>query len=220
MANVTDGTRTEEALNAPGLGASQRALLDALKRGGPAAIPALAAELELNVETIRHHMQVLSAAGLVERRGTRRVGRGRPEVIYGLASGAESLFPRREGEVLRALVEHLQATGQEAVLRTFFESYIDARRADLLARVEGLEGAARVEEAGRILTELGFMAEVDGDTSNLKLCHCPLREVVSVSRVPCRAELAFARELMGEPLTRLSHIPSGDASCTYRWGSG
>lgn len=212
-----------QAVRAPGLGDSRQLLLNRLKRSGAGTIPELAGEVGLNVETVRHHLSALGSQGLVERRGTRSAGPGRPEVVYGLTSGAESLFPRREGEVLRALVVHLKETGNESLLKEFFESYIGGRRAEALARVAPLEGRARLEEAARILSELGFMALAEsGDAEEgerLRLCHCPLREIVDVTSIPCRAELGFVRELMGERLARLSYIPAGDASCTYRAGA-
>lgn len=209
---------TAPSIRAPGLGESRRRLLESLKRRGPSTIPELAAEANLNVETVRHHVQALKAEDLVERQGQRSTGPGRPEVVYGLAAPAESLFPRREGEILRALVVHLQATGNEALLKEFFDAYIGERREAALARVAGLEGEARMREAARILSELGFMAlaQSGADQAELRLCHCPMRDVVEVTRVPCRAELGFIRELLGERPTRLSYIPAGDASCTYR----
>jgi predicted ArsR family transcriptional regulator len=209
------------AVRAPGLSASRRLLLDSLKRQGAATIAALGSEAGLNVETVRHHLRALGAQGLVERRGTQRTGPGRPEVVYGLSGAAEGLFPRREGEVLRALVVHMKDTGNEGLLTEFFDAYIGERREAALARLSHLEGRARVEEAARILSELGFMALAQGgaDGSELRLCHCPLREVVGVTRIPCRAELGFVRELLGERLARLSYMPAGDASCTYRSGA-
>lgn len=199
------------------LGPRQQELLLLLKRGGAGTIPEFAARVELNVETVRHHVQALTRQGLLQRVGTRAAGRGRPEIVYGLTGAAESLFPRREGEVLHALAEHLKATGNEAALESFFDAWIDARRPAALARVRHLRGRERVEEVARILSELGFMAVVDAEAgSALRLCHCPLRELVGATKIPCRAELGFVRELLGgERLTRLSYIPSGDASCTY-----
>ncbi|HSJ09900.1 MAG TPA: winged helix-turn-helix transcriptional regulator [Longimicrobiales bacterium] len=205
-------------ITAPGMAPSQQRILELLKRAGGAAIPELATGVGLNIETVRHHLRALEALGYVARRGTRVVGPGRPEVVYALAPEAEKLFPRREGAVLKALAAHLKETGNESLLEAFFDSYIGERRADALARVDGLSGTARVEEVARILSELGFMAEVElgRGRPRLHLCHCPLRELVEVSRVPCRAELGFIRELLGDPLTRLAYIPSGDASCSYR----
>ncbi|HEU5208966.1 MAG TPA: DeoR family transcriptional regulator [Longimicrobiales bacterium] len=206
-----------EAAVAIAPGSRQQEILVLLKQSGGGTIPDLAERTGLNVETVRHHLQALSKQGLVERTGTRAQGRGRPEIVYGLAAAADSLFPRREGEVLSALADHLKATGNEAALESFFEAYIDARRPAALARVRDLRGRARVEEVARILSELGFMALVEpGREPALRLCNCPIRELVGATTIPCRAELGFVRELLGgERLTRLSYIPAGDASCTY-----
>lgn len=207
-----------DGLQAPGLSASQQRLLERLKRLGSATIPALGQAVGLNVETVRHHLRALESLGYVERRGRRASGPGRPEVVYGLSASAERLFPRREGDVLRALALYLKETGGEAVLESFFERYIDARRAEAMARVDGLTGEARVREVAQILTELGFMAtaEFGGERPQLHLCHCPLRDLVDATKIPCRAELGLIRELLGGNLTRLAYIPAGDATCSYR----
>lgn len=203
---------------APGLGESQRAILDALKRRGEATTAGLAAELGLNAETVRDHLRALGAHGLVRRAGSVRGGRGRPELVHGLTPAAEALFPRREGETLRQLAAYLRENGHERLLERFFERLVAERRQEALARVAPLAGRERLEEVARILTELGFMAEVEGaaDGPRLRLCHCPLRELVDETAIPCRAEIGFVAELLGETLARVSYIPAGDPSCSYR----
>ncbi|HMU60511.1 MAG TPA: winged helix-turn-helix transcriptional regulator [Gemmatimonadales bacterium] len=205
-------------ISAPGLGESQQSILDLLKRRGHATIPELAAEVGLNIETVRGHLKSLVAAGLARREGSRSTGPGRPEVLYGLTPEAEGLFPRREGETLRELAAHLVKSGKGEVLREFFERRIGGRRADALARVQHLQGRARVEEVARIFSELGFMAVVEDDDGapRLRLCHCPIRELVRSTRIPCVAEIGLIRELLGEGLTRVNYIPTGDSSCAYR----
>jgi predicted ArsR family transcriptional regulator len=42
-----------------------------------------------------------------------------------------------------------------------------------------------------------------------------MRQLVEATRAPCRAELGFVKELLGERLTRVSYIPSGDSACCY-----
>lgn len=209
-------------MQAPGLGQSQRAILDALKRRGEATIPELAAGLALSAESVREHVRVLAGHELVLRAGTRRrtQGRGRPEILYRLAPAAEAMFPRREGELLHALAAHLVAEGHEDVLRRFLEHSVAGRRADALRRVEGLRGRQRLDEVARILSEAGFMAQVDDtpDGPALRLCHCPIRDLVAATRLPCRSELRFIGTLLGEPLARSSYIPAGDAACGYRVG--
>ncbi|HQR17624.1 MAG TPA: helix-turn-helix domain-containing protein [Gemmatimonadales bacterium] len=206
---------------ARGLGESQQAILALLKRGGQGTIPDLAAEVGLNIETVRGHLKSLVGAGLVRREGTQRRGPGRPEVRYGLTPAAEALFPRREGETLRDLAAHLVKSGKAEVLREFFERRIGGRRADALARVRDLRGRARVAEVARIFSELGFMAVVEDDDGvpRLRLCHCPIRELVQATRIPCAAEIGLIKALLGEEMSRVSYIPSGDNSCAYRVGA-
>lgn len=205
---------------ATGLGQSQEEIVDLLKRRGSATVSILADELDLNVETVRDHLKALAGRGLVERRGSLRSGPGRPEILYALTEGAERLFPQREGEILRDLASYLDETGNEAVLEDFFRRYIDQRRGEAMDRLEGLEGRERLDEVARVLTDEGFMAEIEeaDEGPRLRLCHCPMRELVEVSKVPCRMEIGFVRELMGEELARVSYIPSGDASCSYEPG--
>ena len=216
------GRRQSQGVEAPGLGDSRRAILTLLKRLGSATIPVLAAKVRLNVETVREHMKILASQGLVVRKGARSSGPGRPEVVYALAPAAERLFPRREGELLRGLASYLRESGHEEVLRTFFDDLIKERRAEALARVEHLEGPERLEEVANILSEQGFMAIVEehGSRPRLRLCHCPFRDLVEETKIPCRAEIGFVRELVGDGLTRVSYIPTGDASCSYEAEDG
>jgi predicted ArsR family transcriptional regulator len=209
------------ALNAPGLGESQRSILEALKRSGTATTPRLAAELGLNVETVRSHLRALLGHGLVRQGPGVRSGPGRPETVFGLTAAAEALFPRREGEVLQALTAFLEGEGKQELLGRFYERYIGSRREGALARVAHLEGRARLDEVARILSELGYMAHIEETAEGpmLRLCHCPVRELVEVTMVPCRAEVGFVTELLGEKLTRVSYIPSGHAACSYRAGA-
>lgn len=203
-------------MNAPGLGKSQRAILDLLKRRDRSTIPELAADLRLNIETLRGHLKALVARKLVRRAGTRCAdGPGRPEVLYALAPEAEALFPRREGETLHELAAHLVNSGRADVLREFFERRIGGRRVEALRRVRPLKGRARVEEVARIFSELGFMAVVEDD-GRLRLCHCPIRELVRATRIPCAAEIGLIQELLGKGLHRTTYIPAGDAACSYR----
>ncbi len=201
-------------LDGAGFGPTRRRLLETLKRRGPATLREAVAELGLSRETLRGHLQALAAEGLVERRGARRRGPGRPEVLYALTPRADPLFPQREAQVLADLAAHLIARGAQAELRRFFVARATRRLEQARPRVAGLRGRKRLREVARILTEEGYMAEVaDGA---LRLAHCPLMGVVSVTRQPCRAELAMVEALAGRRLRRIDYLPDGGLSCSYR----
>jgi predicted ArsR family transcriptional regulator len=205
----------------PGLGASQRHLLDLLKRRGPSTLAELERVSGLARESVRDHLRSLAALGLVERSEVRRAGPGRPPLEYRLSARGESLFPRREGELLAELAAFLLAEGGEEQLARFFAARTEARRGPLQARVAGLAGIERVREVARILDEQGFLAEVEelpggNGACRLRLCHCPLADLVRVSRLPCRAELALVGELLGEAPRREEFMPEGAICCTYQ----
>lgn len=202
----------------PGLGETQRLLLLALKRLGSATIAQLRAELHLAPATLREHLQALALHGLVERRGSRRHQRGRPEVVYGIAVAGEALFPRAGATVLQELVAFLEREGQHAVLGRFFTERLAGRRAEGLKRVAGLAGAQRLAVVARLFSEEGFMAEpaqtADGGPA-LRIRHCPLRDVVAATDLPCRAEIGLAQELAGQPLVRIEHAAHERGACLY-----
>ncbi|MEO7363365.1 MAG: hypothetical protein ABI120_23730, partial [Gemmatimonadaceae bacterium] len=132
---------------------SHRALCDALKHRGRATVPELAEDLSLNIETVREHLRTLTLRQLIQRDGTVQRGPGRPEIAYVLTASAESVFPRREGEILHALGRYLVETGQQQVLRDFFDAYVGSRTEVALARVAHLNGKERVMEVARIMDE-------------------------------------------------------------------
>lgn len=200
------------------IGESQGRILEHLKRRGSGTIPEMAEALELSVETVRTHLKSLGSEGLVERRGRRRKGPGRPEILYGLTEASHALFPNQEGELLQELAAFLQAEGQADLLRGFFDDQAERRRAAVRERLEGLGDDQRIEEVARVLTEEGFMAEVSLDEQGeklLRLCNCPIRNLVDVTKAPCRSELSFVREMLGKRLVRVRYIPAGDDSCCY-----
>lgn len=198
---------------------SRRRLLGLLKRRGPTPAGDLARALRLTVATVRQHLEGLEALGLVARAGTRRAGRGRPRVLWSLASGADRLFPESQGPVLADLVRTLVAEGAEPRVERFLRERLTTRRAEVGERLVGLAGRARLREVARILTEDGFLAEVEPGRKDgapvLRLCHCPVRDLVDATRIPCRLELGYVAEMLGANLDRLSYIPDGDAACRY-----
>lgn len=203
---------------AAGLGESQREVLALLKRRGEATIQELEDPARLSRESVRDHLRSLAAQGLVERAGVRRTGPGRPAIVFRLSPRGERLFPQRQGQLLGELASFLLAEGRGETLERFFAAQTEARRPQLESRVAGLGGLARLREVAAVLDEEGFVAEVEeaaDGAPRLRLCHCPLRELVEVSRAPCGAEIARIEELLGRSARRESFIPDGGNSCTY-----
>ena len=172
-------------------------------------------------ETVRSHLESLTAQKLIERAGVRRQGPGRPQVVYRLSAQGEALFPRREG-MLAELARYLLDSEHPEMLKEFLSSRTDAKHSRLAGRLEGLEAGERLSEIARSLSTEGFLAEavLEGDEPvRLRLCHCPLRDLVAVTHLPCRTEMELVEKLLGRPLERTQFIPDGATSCTYSVGA-
>lgn len=210
----------DHALRIPGLGETQRLLLQELKRRGPATTTELCEGFDLAGGTVREHLKALEARRLIERVGTRRAGPGRPHFIYGLTDAGQTLFPSGEGELLVEIVSFLLATGRDDVIDEFFARRVDAKWAAVADRIERMTVEHREREALRILADEGFMPilETDDETgeSVIRLCNCPIRSVIAVTRRPCAAEEKLVSRLVDGKLERFAYMPDGDDSCSYR----
>ena len=209
-----------DEIRIPGLGETQRRLLHGLKRHGPATTGELAEGFDLATGTLREHLKSLEARRLIERAGSRRHGPGRPHVVYALTDAGEALFPSRESELLVELVRYLLGSDRPGMIDEFFERRVEEAYAVDAGRLEGMSLEEREEEALRILGEAGFMPELEidpetGDTI-LRLCNCPLKSVISVTRRPCAAEEKYVSRLVDGRLERFEYMPDGDDSCSYR----
>lgn len=213
-------SRSKQTASFPGVSAAQRRLLEVIKHRGEATVAELAAQ-GLARETVRDHLKLLRARGLVERAGARRSGPGRPEILYRITHHGNQLFPQRHGQILRELVEYLEREGRDDVLEQFFDAWLHRKRDELVPRVEHLEGWEREREVAAILSKEGFLAEAaEGEPTGacLRLCHCPWRQLVEASQAPCRAEKRLVSDLLGRSLTRQAFIPDGDPVCSYSIG--
>ena len=79
------------------------------------------------------------------------------------------------------------------------------------------EDKARVTR--KMLDEEGFMAEIGHDADSGKLmmkeCNCPFREIIKVTKLPCKLEEEFYEKVFGKKVERTTYIAEGDFACTY-----
>jgi predicted ArsR family transcriptional regulator len=139
-------------------------------------------------------------------------------VIWALTPAAEVLFPQRDGAVLHELAAWMGAHGGAGMLGRFFEDRIGARRRTARRRVAGRTGPRRVAAVARMLSEEGYLAEAvrGGDGAPvLRIFHCPVKDLVAATDLPCRTELGLVRELLGGTLTRLEHAAHKQGTCSY-----
>ena len=163
-ANVISGTR--------------RAILEALRKAGePLTVEALAEHAGLHANTMRHHLDVLAAANLVERTVAAPAGRGRPKILYSVSASALAPFAELSDFLQRALQGGHEDTVAVEAARRWLASVPQA------TPVEDADGA--VAAAVDSLRAVGFDARADAVGDNIVVSQCPYASLISEHPMIC-----------------------------------
>jgi len=178
------------------LAGSRRAILDALRAAEePLTIEEIAAAVELHANTTRHHLEVLSAAGLVDRAHTAPSGRGRPRARYQASGTAAEAYTQLEEQLEAAL----HGADVDEVARETARRWLAT--APPVRRAHDLDEA--VAEAVISLREVGFAAHSDEVGDTIVVTDCPYASLIAEHPMICavHAELVSrALDQTGQPI--------------------
>ena len=210
----------EVAANA--MGRPRMALLASLKSFGEATATQIAEDIGITIGAVRQQLGPLGDEGLVAHRDERS-GPGRPRRWYCLTPAAESLFPKRYGQLTNQLLGFIEETAPDLVGEAFARRGRQ-RQARAEARLAGLAFDDKVRELSSILDEDGYLASceqsADG-TWQISERNCAILDVASQHREACGSELSFIRAVLPEAhVERVTHILSGGHACSYQIRAG
>src|SRR6266536_3377791 len=151
-----------------GRGGTRERILVLLRRHGRLSAPQLADLLELTPVGVRRHLTLLERDGLVTAR-VEKPKRGRPAAVYRLTDAGLETFPRHYDEVASEALAFLKR--QDASVLSQFLAWRNERLAASYAkRVDGATLAERARALADVLSEQGYMAEVESTPGGLRLC--------------------------------------------------
>jgi DeoR family suf operon transcriptional repressor len=210
-----EGSAVEAPLAA--MPSPRRAILVALKRQGVMSVQDLAAVLGVSVAATRQQLARLADDGLVIYRRA-ALGRGRPVHRYELAPLAESLFPKRYGDLTTELLGYLGGPSSDQV-SDLFDHRGRRRLLEAEPRLAGMTLEDRVGELTRILDEDGYLADVERlDDGGWRIVehNCAILSVATGFGQACSSEIAFLRNaLPGARVERVAHRLDGAHVCAY-----
>jgi DeoR family suf operon transcriptional repressor len=169
------------------------------------------------VGAVRQQLAPLGQEGLVAYRD-QRPGPGRPRRWYCLTPAAESLFPKRYGQLTNQLLGFIDES-DPSIISEAFARRGRQRQERAQARLAGRPFADKIAELARILDEDGYLADcerVDGSTWRITELNCAILDVARQHREACGSELAFIRAVLPEAsVERVTHILAGGHACAY-----
>jgi DeoR family suf operon transcriptional repressor len=195
----------------------RRAVLSTLKTRGEASAEEVAGVLGVTTSAVRQHLAPLEEQGLVAHRDE-RPGPGRPRRRYCLTPAAESLWPKRYGQLTNQLLSFIE-DADPALVDLAFERRRQARVERARARLDGRRFDDQVQELAAILDDDGYLAtceKVAPGRWRIIEHNCAILDVAQRYGTACSTELAFLRETMpGAEIERTAHMMAGAHVCAY-----
>jgi predicted ArsR family transcriptional regulator len=200
---------------AAGRGTTRERILVLLRRHGRRSAPQLARMLQPPITPVgvRRHLALLERDGLVTATLEKPM-RGRPTAVYHLTDAGLETFPRHYDEVAREVLTFLKGKDAE-VLGQFLDWRNERLAASYAGRVDGATLTERAEALAEVLTEQGYMAEVEARPDGLRLCqhNCTVEHLASELPDLCASETALFERLLGTPVEREATIVQGAVRC-------
>jgi len=198
---------------------SQSRLLNLIKKQGEVTLKQAVDKTELSKTTIREHLTILEKDGYIERYA-KREGRGRPELFFHLTQTGHNLFPSHDSKILRDLLHFLKRNDHQDLISEFFENFWNDRLEEVqfhLNRSDDDSLKNKLSILQNLLEEQGFMPEITVENEHIMVneCNCPFSETIKETKLPCKLEAMFFKNLLNAELNRVSYIPDGNYSCSY-----
>ena len=197
-------------------GGTRERILVLLRRHGRLSAPRLAELLQLTSVGVRRHLALLERDGLVDAT-IEKPKRGRPAAIYRLTDAGLERFPRHYDEVAREALAFLK--GRDAATLAQFLAWRNERLAASYAgRVDGATLAERTDALAEVLSEQGFMAEVESAPGGLRLCqhNCTVEHLAAELPDLCTSEAELFERLLGTQVEREATVVDGAVRCVTR----
>ena len=195
-------------------------ILVLLRRHGRLSAPRLADLLGINSVGVRRHLGLLERDGLVEST-VEKPRRGRPAAVYRLTDAGLERFPRHYDEVAREALAFLKDHDATA-LAQFLAWRNERLAASYAGRVEGATLAERTDALAEVLSEQGFMAEVESAPGGLRLCqhNCTVEHLAAELPDLCTSEAELFERLLGTRVEREATVVDGAVRCVTRINLG
>lgn len=196
-----------------------------LNERGEASVAELADVIGVSKGSIRRHMDIMVADGLLATR-LERQGRGRPLTRYALSEAGEEqgssehysrLLDRISPALARLPSEAVDGRDGEAILDQLFDEIANTIAEEHAPRVTAEHLDRRVEQVTDVLRAEGILDEVrdEGEFFVLRNSGCPYRSTAEKTHACCAADRRAIELLLGAPVEQITTLAEGGERCEY-----
>src|SRR5450759_529222 len=191
-------------------------VLELLRRRGRSSAEIIASDLGVTPNAVRQHLTNLERDGFVVSH-PERSGRGRPSLLFSLTERADSVFPKRYGQLATMVLQEVQEMGGPDALDEIFER-MATRHAGAIARsLEGLEFDDKVSRVVAWIGRAGTLAEQSETPEGVKVTihNCPFRNTALKFPQVCTITPHLISQLLGTAVSQADSIHRHDPYCSF-----
>jgi predicted ArsR family transcriptional regulator len=191
-------------------------VMELLRRKGRCSAETMASDLGVTPNAIRQHLTNLERDGFVVSNPERN-GRGRPALLFSLTERADSVFPKRYGQLATMVLQEVQEMGGPQVLDELF-SRVAARHAKVIEHdLEGLDFDHKLKRVVDWIGLAGTLAEQTQTAEGVKVTihNCPFRNTALKFPQVCTITPHLLSRLLGTAVSQSDSIHRRDPYCSF-----
>jgi predicted ArsR family transcriptional regulator len=191
-------------------------VLELLRRKRHASAETIASDLGVTPNAVRQHLTNLERDGFVVSHPERRA-RGRPSLLFTLTERADSVFPKRYGQLATMVLQEVREMGGEDALDEIF-ARVAARHADAIDKdLAGLDFDEKLKRVVAWIGRAGTLAEQTETEEGVKVTihNCPFRNTALKFPQVCTITPHLMSRLLGTAISQSDSIHRRDPYCSF-----
>jgi len=191
-------------------------VLELLRRKGRSSAETIANDLGVTPNAVRQHLTNLERDGFVVSQ-PERSGRGRPALLFALTERADSVFPKRYGQLATMVLQEVQEMGGPEALDDIF-ARVAARHAETIERdLGGLDFDAKLNRVVAWIGRAGTLVEQTESPEGIKVTihNCPFRNTALKFPQVCTITPQLISRLTGAAVSQAESIHRHDPYCSF-----
>jgi predicted ArsR family transcriptional regulator len=191
-------------------------VLEFLRRKQAASAEVISAQLGITPNAVRQHLAALEKDGLVKSEPVQGK-RGRPSLMFSLTDKADSVFPKRYGQLASMVLNELAEMGGAALLDEVFERVAARHAAPIEKQVTGMSFEGKLERVMESIRRAGTLAEQEetGDGVRVTIHNCPFRNTALKYPQVCTITPRLFVKVLGAQVSQEASIHRRDPYCSF-----
>jgi DeoR family transcriptional regulator, suf operon transcriptional repressor len=196
---------------------TREVILHGIKSSPQSTVEELAVVADVSPVTVRHHLNVLQANGVIEATSIRRKV-GRPYYVYSLSEKGQELFPKRYVRLTNRLLDEMKDRLPDHLIDDIFSGVVNNVLEEHRGEFESLPIEKRLDYLVAVLAEEGFLStweKTEEGTYQLIEYSCPYLSIGSTHMEVCSFDKKLMHGILELPIQQDSCMLAGADCCRF-----